>query len=70
MTDSRPGQQADRTDRVAVRSRFDGAWCGGFEVADRAHGPDGVSRVQLRRLSDGAILPVWFDWAEVVPDEH
>ena len=65
-----PGPAADGTERVLVRSKFDGAWCRGFEVADTARQPGGASRVRLRRISDGAILPVWFDWnEEVVPDE-
>lgn len=40
---------------VEVRSRFDDRWIHGFSVA--GVGDDGY---QLRRLSDGSILPVWF----------
>lgn len=36
---------------VAVRNRFDGSWCPGFQV-DQA-GPDGYI---LRRCRDGAVL--------------
>jgi hypothetical protein len=45
---------------IEVRARFDGRWCGGFEVVDKidADAPDVKYRV--RRTSDGAILPVLF----------
>lgn len=45
--------------KVEVRSRFDGRWSRGFEVAevlDRAY--------RVRRLSDGSLLP-----ADFVEDE-
>ena len=47
-------------DRVEVRSRFSGAWVSGFEVvcAFRAS-------CRLRRLSDGAVLPVMFACRDV-----
>ena len=41
--------------RVEVRSRFDGRWSRGFEIAevlDHAY--------RLRRLSDGSVLPTEF----------
>jgi hypothetical protein len=41
--------------RVEVRSRFDGSWARGFEVA--AHVPGGY---QVRRRSDGSLLPTAF----------
>lgn len=40
---------------VEVRSRFDRRWNPGFAVA--CCGEDGY---QLRRLSDGEVLPAWF----------
>ena len=46
--------------RVEVRSRFDGAWARGFEIAevlDRAY--------RLRRLSDGSVLPTEFECDDV-----
>jgi hypothetical protein len=57
---------------VDVRSRFDGAWCGGFAVAEvvpPADGQEGPSAPQyrLRRQSDGAVLPRLFTPQEVVP---
>lgn len=50
--------------KVEVRRRFDQHWARGFEVAD--HVGDGY---QLRRLSDGEILPVAFD-AEALRKER
>jgi len=50
--------------RVEVRSRFEAAWTRGFEVAERIG--DGIgSRYKLRRRSDGSILPVLFDEADL-----
>jgi hypothetical protein len=40
---------------VEVRSRFSAAWVRGFEVASRTQ-----RGYQLRRLSDGSVLPVRF----------
>ena len=49
---------------VEVRSRFDGSWAGGFEVTRTAR--RGASLVyELRRLSDGAILPAGFGEQDV-----
>ena len=46
--------------RVEVRSRFDQQWARGFEVAETSeHG------YRVRRLSDGRVLPVEFDAADV-----
>lgn len=46
--------------KVEVRSRFDGRWSRGFEVAEvLAHG------YRVRRLSDGALLPSEFDDDEI-----
>lgn len=42
--------------KVEVRRRFDQHWARGFEVA--GHVGDGY---QLRRMSDGEVLPVAFD---------
>ena len=52
-------------DLVEVRSRFDGTWCHGFEVAERSVGPDTGLRYRLRRSSDGHLLPPWFRAADV-----
>jgi hypothetical protein len=45
---------------VEVRSRFDGRWCAGFEVADRIEADSCEVAYRLRRTTDGAILPVLF----------
>ena len=42
--------------RVEVRNGFDGSWSNGFEV--EARGPAGY---EVRRLSDGEVLPRVFD---------
>ena len=44
---------------IEVRSRFDGSWVRGFEVAEE--GTLGDQRgLRLRRRSDGALLPTLF----------
>jgi len=40
---------------VEVRSRFDSKWARGFSVAAVA-----ADAYQLRRTSDGTVLPAWF----------
>jgi hypothetical protein len=45
---------------VEVRSRFTGEWSVGFEMVGRANG-----LLQVRRLRDGAILPVGFGHEEI-----
>ena len=52
-------------DLVEVRSRFDGSWCHGFEVAERGADPGTGLRYRLRRSSDGHLLPPWFPAADV-----
>ena len=49
--------------RVEVRNRFDGSWSAGFAV-EAATG-DGC---QVRRLSDGSLLPLVFPHHEVRGD--
>jgi hypothetical protein len=45
---------------VEVRNRFTGEWSVGFEVVGRANG-----LFHVRRLRDGAILPVGFGNEEI-----
>jgi hypothetical protein len=45
--------------RVEVRGRFEARWSRGFEIAARED-TTGDARYQVRRRSDGAILPVTF----------
>jgi hypothetical protein len=45
---------------VEVRQRFDQGWARGFEVAEVRE-----TGYQLRRLSDGAVLPTEFPEDEV-----
>jgi hypothetical protein len=42
--------------RVEVRSRYDGSWSRGFEVAEVT-----AEGYRLRRLSDLSVLPMEFD---------
>ncbi|MFM7064802.1 MAG: hypothetical protein ACKO04_15135 [Actinomycetes bacterium] len=49
-------------DPVQVLSRFDARWLRGFAVA--VVRPEGY---QLRRLSDGVVLPAWFPVDHVRP---
>ena len=56
--------------RVEVRSRFESKWTRGFEVADLVDGdPDGRGNNEpmynVRRRSDGSILPVPFAEADL-----
>ncbi len=47
--------------KVEVRSRFDRRWARGFEVdAVVAEAPDRPARYQVRRRSDGSVLPALF----------
>lgn len=48
---------------VEVRSRFDRRWTHGFSIAIADH-----DRYQLRRHSDGSILPAWFPASMLRPD--
>lgn len=46
--------------RVEVRSRFDDRWARGFEVTEVL-----AEGYRIRRLSDGSVLPVEFDFDDV-----
>jgi hypothetical protein len=46
--------------KVEVRTGFDRSWARGFEVLTAADGG-----YQLRRLSDGRVLPTTFEVADV-----
>ena len=61
-TDIRHGVLAVGED-VEVRNRFDDRWIHGFAVA-----VVGDAAYQLRRLSDGYVLPAWFAADVVRPD--
>lgn len=52
--------------KVEVQDRFARTWRRGFEVAAAVDGDsDGVAGYRIRRLSDGAVLPVVFTADEV-----
>jgi hypothetical protein len=46
---------------VEVRSRYDGRWNRGFEIAEEL----GADIYRVRRLSDGSVLPVEFSPEDV-----
>ena len=48
---------------VEVRNRFDDRWIHGFAVA-----VVGDAAYQLRRMSDGSVLPAWFAADVLRPD--
>ncbi len=45
---------------VQVRTRFDGGWASGFDVAEVVVDRGGEARYRVRRALDGAVLPVLF----------
>jgi len=46
---------------VEVRSRYDGAWNRGFEIAEQT----GSTSYRVRRLSDDSVLPAEFSSEDV-----
>jgi hypothetical protein len=55
----KPGGHPRPGATIEVRSRFDGSWCRGFQVAEVVATDTGVA-FRVRRLSDGATLPALF----------
>lgn len=51
--------------QVELRSRFDNRWTHGFAVAVFDDG-----RYQVRRLSDGQVLPAWFPAEMIRPRQQ
>ena len=51
--------------RVEVKTRFDGTWSRGFEVADVED--DGL---RIKRMTDGSVLPSLFRPNEVRRERH
>ena len=49
---------------VEVRCRFDGAWVAGFQVAESTD-VGGERRYRLMRLSDGVVLPEFFEGGDI-----
>ena len=50
---------------VEVRSRFEGVWCQGFEIAEVLADGEAVLSYRVRRISDGQTLPAVFSADEV-----
>jgi len=59
--DDRPSREPRAGTKVEVRTRFDGTWSPGFEVAEVVE-PGGY---RIRRMADGVVLPSLFDDSEV-----
>lgn len=56
---------------VRVRSRFDGAWVGGYRISDVENSDrPGARRYRVARVADGDELPAVFDPNEVVPADQ
>jgi hypothetical protein len=66
MAEIELGVRAGLDGAVEVRSRFDGTWVPGFEIAEVLH-LDNAPLVRLRRSCDGAVLPRLFGPEEVRP---
>jgi len=72
--DDRGDDEGDRTvtlfdlsdTPVEVRCRFDDGWVGGFQICGGVE-LNGVVQYQLRRTSDGTVLPKLFDAADIRP---
>jgi hypothetical protein len=62
------GVRAGLDGAVEVRSRYDGTWVPGFEIAEILH-LDDDPLVRLRRSSDGTVLPRLFGAEEIRPHE-
>jgi hypothetical protein len=65
----RPRDEGDLIEgqAVQVRCRFDGNWTSGFVICDVRRDGSGV-HVRIRRVSDGAELPLLFDRDDVRSD--
>ena len=55
----------DPGDEVEVRSRLDGTWAPGFEVAGIVRDDGGEWRYYVRRVSDSTVLPETFGTGDV-----
>lgn len=54
-------------DKVQVRTRFDGGWAGGYEIAG-LNGDGGEAEAQVRRLCDQSVLPVTMPLSQIRPE--
>ena len=59
--------QFDPGTEVLVRTRFDGRWAAGFEVAAVRRRGAAPPAYRIRRRSDHAVLPGLFPGAELRP---
>lgn len=54
---------------VAVRSRFDGRWCRGFDLVAWMRDDEGASWARVRRRSDRSELPEWLPSEDIEIDD-
>jgi hypothetical protein len=54
-------------DLVLVKTRFDGRWATGFEIADVRRRGAAPPAYRIRRCSDHAVLPGLFPQAQLRP---
>ena len=60
-----------RGTNVEVRCSFDGAWSTGFEIEQSVtRGTEDLIGYRLKRLSDGALLPIIFPVEDVAPSRR
>lgn len=60
----------ERRIQVEVRSRFDGTWCRGFELAESRLEGDGQRWFRVCRLSDRQLLAPWFARDDLFADQE
>ena len=53
---------------VQVRTRFDGCWASGFDVAEIVASNGAEPRYRVRRALDGSVLPVLFSAEDLIED--
>ncbi len=51
--------------QVRVRTRFDGGWSNGFAISGAVTASDGRTMYEVKRMSDGAVLPMLFGEREL-----
>jgi hypothetical protein len=53
---------------VQVLTHFESTWASGFAIADTEPTTSGSAGYRVRRVSDNAVLPAWFDAGELRPE--
>ncbi|MGQ0832497.1 MAG: hypothetical protein ACT4OV_12550 [Microthrixaceae bacterium] len=55
---------------VQVRTRFDGCWASGFDVAEVVATNEAEPLYRVRRALDGSVLPVLFSADDLIEDSE